>query len=240
MMKHMKVWIAALLLASFLLAACGQTGPAETGTPAAEPLRETASSEPMVLQPLAASINQVDPTTVQSDMFRAKFEGSEVAGSGEAVDGVYRFIATETDGEAWHVKLECNYPTVAGRDYRVTYRFRSDVAGKVKFGDFQEFEIKEGDNSVSGILIASGGTSYLDLQLGMLPPFTIDFTEIQVEEYADEVDYEDALPTPTARANAIMNGFSDADWDKLQSDLQAYKLDEYLAIFQKYIDAFYA
>ena len=34
-----------------------------------------------------------------------------------------------------------------------------------------------------------------------------------------------------------MNGFTDADWEKLQSDLAAYKLDEYLAIFQKYVDA---
>ena len=41
----------------------------------------------------------------------------------------------------------------------------------------------------------------------------------------------------TARANAIMNGFSDADWNQLQSDLQAYKLDQLLAIFQKYVDA---
>ncbi len=41
----------------------------------------------------------------------------------------------------------------------------------------------------------------------------------------------------TARANAIMNGFSDADWTQLQNDLQAYKLDQLLAIFQKYVDA---
>jgi hypothetical protein len=41
----------------------------------------------------------------------------------------------------------------------------------------------------------------------------------------------------TARADGIMNGFTDADWDQLQSDLQGYKLDEYLAIFQKYVDA---
>jgi len=41
----------------------------------------------------------------------------------------------------------------------------------------------------------------------------------------------------TARANAIMNGFSDADWNQLQTDLQAYKLDQLLAIFQKYVDA---
>ena len=40
------------------------------------------------------------------------------------------------------------------------------------------------------------------------------------------------------RADAIMNGFDDAAWEKLQSDLQAYKIDEYLAIYQKYFDAF--
>lgn len=38
----------------------------------------------------------------------------------------------------------------------------------------------------------------------------------------------------------IMNGFTDADWDKYLSDLEAYKLQEYLDIFQKYLDAFYA
>ena len=41
----------------------------------------------------------------------------------------------------------------------------------------------------------------------------------------------------TARANAIMNGFTDADWDQLQADLKAYKLDQLLGIFQKYVDA---
>ncbi len=43
----------------------------------------------------------------------------------------------------------------------------------------------------------------------------------------------------TARADWIMNGFGDAEWNKLQEDLKAYKLDEYLGIFQKYLDAFY-
>ncbi len=41
----------------------------------------------------------------------------------------------------------------------------------------------------------------------------------------------------TARANAIMDGFTDASWDQFQADLQAYKLDQLLAIFQKYVDA---
>jgi putative aldouronate transport system substrate-binding protein len=44
----------------------------------------------------------------------------------------------------------------------------------------------------------------------------------------------------TARASWIMNGFTDADFEKLQSDLNAYGLEQYLAIFQKYLDAYYA
>ena len=195
-MKHAKSLIVMLLLLAFLLSGCGQAAPA----PAADawniaagtlPSEDTAS-----LRPLAASGSQSKAARVSNAPFWAKFEGDKVEGSGEVVDGVYRFTAAKTDGEAWHVKLESNYPTVAGRDYRITYRFRSDVAGKVKFGDFQEFEIQKGDNSVTGILTATGGTSYLDLQLGMLPAFTIDFSEIEVEEYADEVEYEDALPAP--------------------------------------------
>jgi putative aldouronate transport system substrate-binding protein len=44
----------------------------------------------------------------------------------------------------------------------------------------------------------------------------------------------------TAKSDWVMNGFTDADWDQLQNDLQSYKLDELLAIFQKYLDAYYA
>ena len=36
-----------------------------------------------------------------------------------------------------------------------------------------------------------------------------------------------------------MNGFTDADWDAFQTELKNYGLDEQLAIFQKYFDAFY-
>ncbi|MBQ6363986.1 MAG: extracellular solute-binding protein [Lachnospiraceae bacterium] len=43
----------------------------------------------------------------------------------------------------------------------------------------------------------------------------------------------------TAKSDWVMNGFTDADWDQLQADLKAYKLDEYLAIYQKYLDEYY-
>lgn len=231
-MKRTKFMIAIVLLFSLLLSSCGMTVP-QAAVKGVEPAGEASVDSVLELTPiqsgapaapaadyaprlLTSSGSKPAPTIVQTDMFAARFEGDAVAGRGEAVDGAYRFIATETDGEAWHVKLECSYPTVAGRDYRVTYRFRSDVAGKVKFGDFQEFAIEKGENSVTGVLIASGGSSYLDLQLGMLPPFTIDFTEIEVEEYADVVDYENALPAPVNFSHeAAVYEAHDEDYDSV-------------------------
>ena len=44
----------------------------------------------------------------------------------------------------------------------------------------------------------------------------------------------------TAKSDWVMNGFTDADWDQLQSDLEAYHLSEYLSIYQKYLDAYFA
>ncbi len=41
-----------------------------------------------------------------------------------------------------------------------------------------------------------------------------------------------------ARADGIMNGFTDANFEKLQADLKAYGIDQYLSIYQKYFDAF--
>ena len=42
------------------------------------------------------------------------------------------------------------------------------------------------------------------------------------------------------KSRAVMDGFTDADWEQLQSDLAAYKLDEYISIYQKYVDAYLA
>lgn len=42
------------------------------------------------------------------------------------------------------------------------------------------------------------------------------------------------------KSRSVMEGFTDADWDQFQADLQAYKLDEYVALYQKYFDAYLA
>ena len=203
-MRQKRKLIAVVLMMALILSSCANSMVADAANglktaaaearPVARLLKGGSSLPPLPRADGAASDTAVHKAA--GGLFRAKFEGSGVAGSGEAVDGLYRFTATQTDGESWHIKLESNYPTVSGREYLVTYRFRSDVAGKIKFGDFQEFDIVKGDNEVTGELIASDSTSYLDLQLGMLPAFTIDFTEIEVKEYADKVTYENALRSP--------------------------------------------
>ncbi|MCR5770335.1 MAG: extracellular solute-binding protein [Butyrivibrio sp.] len=42
------------------------------------------------------------------------------------------------------------------------------------------------------------------------------------------------------KADWIMNGFTDADWDAYIEELNSYGLEEYLSIYQKYLDSFYA
>ena len=42
------------------------------------------------------------------------------------------------------------------------------------------------------------------------------------------------------KADWIMNGFTDADWDAYIEEFNSYGLEEYLSIYQKYLDAFYA
>ena len=191
-MKRTRFAIAATLLCALLVIGCGRVAlrmenevtPEEEGMVQIEqPAYPFLDFPPEAYPPEQTA----EPTNAEGTLFNAKFEGDSVSGSGGAVGGAYHFIATQTDGESWHVKLEANYPTVAGRDYYVTYNFRSDVAGTVKFGDFQEFQIQAGENSITGVFTAKDSTSYLDLQLGMLPAF---------KEYADEVTYEDALPKP--------------------------------------------
>jgi putative aldouronate transport system substrate-binding protein len=44
----------------------------------------------------------------------------------------------------------------------------------------------------------------------------------------------------TAKSDWVMNGFTDADWNRFQNDLKAYGLDKYLEIHQKYLDAYFA
>ena len=42
------------------------------------------------------------------------------------------------------------------------------------------------------------------------------------------------------KADWIMNGFTDEDWNAYLEELNAYGMEDYLAIFQKYLDNFYA
>ena len=43
-----------------------------------------------------------------------------------------------------------------------------------------------------------------------------------------------------AKSEWVMNGFSDSDWNDFLKKLDSYKLDSELAIYQKYLDAYFA
>ena len=62
------------------------------------------------------------------------------------------------------------------------------------------------------------------------------------QEDTEELSNLQADITKTINAKKsdwIMNGFTDADWDKYLKDLDAYGLQDYLDIFQKYLDSYY-
>lgn len=44
----------------------------------------------------------------------------------------------------------------------------------------------------------------------------------------------------TSKSNFVMNGVTDAEWDEYVNQVSAYGIEEYLAIYQKYLDAYYA
>ena len=46
--------------------------------------------------------------------------------------------------------------------------------------------------------------------------------------------------TNTKKSDWVMNGLTDADWEQYLSDLNAYGLEDYLALYQKYLDSYYA
>ena len=92
-MKTIRMLIAVLLLATMLLGVTALQPGAAAAEAAAVQVEADGGSTP-------ALSGNITPTRVQTTMFNAKFEGSSVAGKGEVVDGVYRFTATETDGEA--------------------------------------------------------------------------------------------------------------------------------------------
>lgn len=41
------------------------------------------------------------------------------------------------------------------------------------------------------------------------------------------------------KSDWIMNGFTDADWEQYLKELEAYGLEKYISIFQKYLDSYY-
>ena len=63
---------------------------------------------------------------------------------------------------------------------------------------------------------------------------TADDTEALTTIQTDLISYINS-----SRSNFVMNGLTDAEWDEYLKRVYAYGLDEYLSIYQKYLDEFY-
>ena len=63
---------------------------------------------------------------------------------------------------------------------------------------------------------------------------TADDTENLTTIQTDLISYINS-----SRSNFVMNGITDASWDEYINQVNAYGLDEYLSIYQKYFDSFY-
>ena len=121
-MKRTRLMMTVMLLFALFIASCARVAKSVGETPAAEEEAPAIEVPEYEFQDLPANAHPAPATAdpvkvVDESLFHAKFEGDAVSGSGGAVGGKYHFIATQTDGESWHVKLEANYPTVAGRDF---------------------------------------------------------------------------------------------------------------------------
>ncbi len=63
-------------------------------------------------------------------------------------------------------------------------------------------------------------------------------TREDTEELSDlQADIEKCINAH--KSDWIMNGFEDSDWNEYISELEGYKLESYLGIYQKYLDSFY-
>lgn len=133
-------------------------------------------------------------------------------GTIDVVKGNLQVNVTAHDTEAWHTKFEGNLPTIPGTDYKVTYNFISNVQGKIKTNDWsKEVDVVVGANSVSYSFTAGDGeTSYLCLELGMLPSaFIFDFTSINVESSVGQDIYTNVTPTFAYNAEGVSYGAFD-------------------------------
>ena len=63
---------------------------------------------------------------------------------------------------------------------------------------------------------------------------TADDTEARTTIETDLISYINS-----SRSNFVKNGLTDAEWDEYLKQVNAYGLDEYLSIYQKYLDEFY-
>jgi len=115
-------------------------------------------------------------------------EGALVPAVGTQSAKGLTLVNTNPATDWWKVKLEQDMPAVKDSYYKVTFKFTSDVAGRIKFVNddavyygSNEYDVKQGNNTFT-VELQSGGNSYSCLELGGLGPCELRFTDISVKK----------------------------------------------------------
>ena len=115
-------------------------------------------------------------------------EGALVPAVGTQSAKGLTLVNTNPATDWWKVKLEQDMPAVKDNYYKVTFKFTSDVAGRIKFVNddavyygSNEYDVKQGNNTFT-VELQSGGNSYSCLELGGLGPCELRFTDISVKK----------------------------------------------------------
>ena len=127
-------------------------------------------------------------------------------------------VNTNPATDWWKVKLEQELKGEKDKYYRITFRFTSDAAGRIKFVNdaatyvgSNEYDVKQGENTFT-VELKSGGNSYSCLELGGLGKCELLFTEITVEEI--EKPQAPATQTPAANRFSSFNVWADGSVTK--------------------------
>lgn len=141
---------------------------------------------------------------------------NQIEGTCGIVKGNYEIKATKVDGEAWHIKFENGkLATKPASDCKIKFSFTSTVAGKVKVEvggvNNTEYDVVIGMNTIEHEFTAASEETYVGMQLGILEPFTINVSSVEITQTVGEDVYTDVTPDFKYNANGVAWGNFDGE-----------------------------
>ncbi len=148
-----------------------------------------------------------EPETVSNGFedYRVWTHESLIPATREDTQSAMTVISTNDPSDWWHVKLEKDLETIKDHYYEITFKFTSDVSGKIQFVNDgaeylndQVYDVKAGENQFT-VSFKASGNPYSCLELGGLGKFRLTFSEILFREIEKPEE-------PPVHTHAFVNG----------------------------------